>query len=529
MRKAFPYLEAIFQILLLGVLTALALAQAIPLYETPNRDGGLFMYMGDQLLKGKLLYVDIWDNKGPLIFYINALGLFLGQGYRWGVWGMEFIFVFLSAFLGFITIKRMWGLAPAIFATCLWLVGFNNVMRGGNFTEDYSLLFNFAAIYLFWNDLQKGPKWSHQFMIGVVLALNFLLRANNIGVELSIVLVLFVSAFLDKEWSVSLKKLAWMSAGSLVVFALVAIYFYSLGTLEEMVTAGYTYNFFYSDGDGAKGGLFTSFRRGLNLLGYPALPALLGYLVLFRKLPETIRNGEKSSRDFYIFLLIGLPVEVLFSSLSGRNYPHYYICWSPYIAVLSGLILYYLISPAINEDLQRRSISTLSAVILLIGLASFSTLNQYTPAIYRLLFDRAAGIEYIHPVAKYIRENTNPSDTVLVWGFQPYINLMARRDSPTGILSYPVLVESPFSDELNGRFLQDLIENRPVLIVDMVNPDNDTIPFIDPDMRETQSQRLKRFKPPANLDTVFKYIFENYHVEDRIGGVLIYRLNDSTP
>jgi hypothetical protein len=77
--------------------------------------------------------------------------------------------------------------------------------------------------------------------------------------------------------------------------------------------------------------------------------------------------------------------------------------------------------------------------------------------------------------------------------------------------------------------LQDLIENRPVLIVDMVNPDNDTIPFIDPVMRETQSQRLKRFNPPENLDAVFEYIFANYHVETRVNKVMVYRLNDSTP
>jgi hypothetical protein len=143
--------------------------------------------------------------------------------------------------------------------------------------------------------------------------------------------------------------------------------------------------------------------------------------------------------------------------------------------------------------------------------------------------DRPAGVELIHPVARYVRENTDPSDTVLVWGFQPFINLMAQRDSSTGILSYPVLVESPYSDELNNRFLQDLIENRPVLIVDMVNPDNDTIPFIDPMMRETQSQRLKRFNPPENLEAVFEYIFANYHVETRINKVMVYRLNDSTP
>jgi hypothetical protein len=296
-----------------------------------------------------------------------------------------------------------------------------------------------------------------------------------------------------------------------------------------MVTAGYTYNLFYSDGEGGRSTLFVTFTRGLNLLGYPALAALLGYLVLFRQLPALIKERQKSARDFYLFLLVGFPLELFLSSLYGRNYSHYYICWSPYIAVLSGLILSYIISPVINEDLQKRSVSTLSAVILLIVLTNLSPLKQYTTTLDRLLFNRAAGVEYIHPVAQYVREHTNPSDTVLVWGFQPFINLMARRDSATGILSYPVLVESPFSDELNGRFLQDLIKNKPVLIVDMVNPNNDTIPFIDPVMRETQAQRLKQFNPPPNLDAVFEYISKNYHLETRIDKVPIYRLNDSTP
>ena len=530
MRKMIPHLEIALQILLLGLMIAIVLAQANPLYQVPNRDGGLFMYMGSQILKGKVLYVDIWDNKGPLIFYINALGLFLGRGYRWGVWGLEYVFVFFAALFGFNMMKRMWGLVAAIFGTSLWLAGFNNVMRGGNFTEDYSLLFNFAALYLFWLDLQKGPKWFRQFLVGVMLSLNFLLRANNIGVELSIIVLVIVSAFLDKQYLHSLKKLVWIGAGSLFIFALVSAYFHSLGTLEEMAVAGYIYNFFYSGEKDAVNGLLTSFTRGVSLLGYPSImPALLGFFVLFEKLPESMRSGQRNIRDLYLLLLIGWPVEVLLSSLSGRNYPHYYICWLPYIAILSGLIMDYIIAPAVNEKLHKRAMTTILAIILLVTISNFSLLDQYKKAFNRILFDRGAGVEYIHPVARYVRDNTNPSDTVLVWGFQPYINLMARRDSSTGILSYPVLVDSPFSDNLNARFFQDLVENKPVLIVDMVNPDNDTIPFIDPVLREMQTQRLQLFHPPSNLDVVFDFIFKNYHIETEINKVIIYRLNVSVP
>ena len=529
MRRIIPDLDNILQIAFLCLAVAIVLAQANPFYQFPNRDGGLFMYMGSQILDGKLLYVDIWDNKGPLIFYINALGLFLGRGLRWGVWGVEFVFVFLAAFLGFNLMKKFWGLVPAIFGTLLWLAAFNNVARGGNFTEGYALLFNFAALYIFWLDLQKGPKRVYLFLVGVLLVLSFLLRANNIGVEFSIILVIILSAFLDKDYRQSLKQLLWVGLGSLFVLVVVSLYFLSLGTLDEMIVAGYVYNFFYNGEAEGVGELSRSVLRGVNLLGYiSVIPTLLGFLILLEKLPDAIRSRQNFPRNFYLLILIGLPIEILLSSLSGRNYPHYYICWLPYIAVLSGLLMNTLI-PAINENLNKHSMATLLIVISLLVLSKPVVFRQYSNALGRLLFDRSAGVEIVHPAAKYVRENTDPADTVLVWGFQPYINLMARRDSPTGVLSYPLLVESPFSDELNARFLQDLIEKRPVLIVDMVNPDNDTIPFIDPAQREVQQERLKRFHPPSNLDLVFDFIYKNYHVETNIKDVVIYRLNTSTP
>ena len=79
-------------------LTALLILPSNPLDRLPGRDNGVFLYGGQQILLGKIPYLDFWDHKGPLIHYINALGLYLGNGYRWGVWGIEFIFLALTGF-----------------------------------------------------------------------------------------------------------------------------------------------------------------------------------------------------------------------------------------------------------------------------------------------------------------------------------------------------------------------------------------------------------------------------------------------
>lgn len=87
--------EWILPIILFAILSLIVLKNGNPLIYEPGRDGGVFLYIGKQILQGKLLYVDVWDTKGPMIYYINALGLLLGKFSRWGygVWN-SFSFLF---------------------------------------------------------------------------------------------------------------------------------------------------------------------------------------------------------------------------------------------------------------------------------------------------------------------------------------------------------------------------------------------------------------------------------------------------
>ena len=48
------------------------------LYVFEGADPSVFKQMGLAVLKGKLLYVDYFDNKGCLLYLIHALGLWLG-------------------------------------------------------------------------------------------------------------------------------------------------------------------------------------------------------------------------------------------------------------------------------------------------------------------------------------------------------------------------------------------------------------------------------------------------------------------
>ena len=90
---------------ILLVLTALSVAVVFgfaPSFQPiPDRDSGGFMYIGQQMLRGQRLYADLYDDKPPVIFLVNALGLWLSNGSPWGVWALEAVSLSATAILGF--------------------------------------------------------------------------------------------------------------------------------------------------------------------------------------------------------------------------------------------------------------------------------------------------------------------------------------------------------------------------------------------------------------------------------------------
>src|SRR5215470_11276925 len=75
--------------LVIAVFAYVCLSTSPWLRPVLGRDSGVFLYAGSRILAGQVPYRDVWDHKGPLIYYIDALGLLIGHGSRWGVWLLE--------------------------------------------------------------------------------------------------------------------------------------------------------------------------------------------------------------------------------------------------------------------------------------------------------------------------------------------------------------------------------------------------------------------------------------------------------
>jgi len=518
--RLFPYLFMFF-------LTALVLDLANPAFGKPSRDGGFFLYAGSEILNGKIPYLEVWDNKGPGIFYINALGLYIGGGSRWGVWLVEFLFIFVTFTLLHRSLLKRWGSGAALFGVTMAGLGLRIALGYGNYTEEYALLFNAIGLYLFFAMADSDRNNWHYFWIGVMFGLSFNFRANNIGGLFAIFAAIFIFEVFKGRFLNVLKNILIALAGFTLPLLLWTGYFGLLGGAEEMIYGAITFNFSYSAAKDREWlDLFGGFGR-YGISGYGWVTLVAWFVLVLRAMAGF---AQRKLTVFETFLLLWFPIEILLSNLSGRNFTHYYISWTLAVAVYSAFLFAEIWQAAFKvSSLQGWSddlgvyFSIGLSVLIFVLFPSFS--GRYVGTING--FFRSEEMEYIDPISAYIRDNSDPDDLVLTWYPERGINFMSGRSSPVKYTNYPLFLEGSLTEEIEDRYIEDLTETPPQLILDC-SRSVDAIPSLDPATREEQyatpGVKRKMYIQPG-MDEIFEFVEANYQIENTIDGCLIFRLN----
>jgi hypothetical protein len=590
--KTSRILLIVFLIVLVGV-TLSVVSPAVQM--TPGRDSGIYLYTGWQINQGKILYSEVWDHKPPLIFFIEAAGLGLGNGSVWGVWALQVAFVSAAFVLAagllmqFSTVLEAGGIAAA------GILLLFSVLHGGNFTEEYALPFQFGAILLFFLAERKGYNFWRSFGMGMLLAMAFHLRQNLIGVGIAIGLVMVLRGLFTRKAGEWLPLLP-MAAGFGLVAGLWIVFFAAQGALGDYWDAAFAYNFYYSDLGlleylkgmqdalgfivsvpgfamgilawlvtlaalvlhfGADlGGWLRKRWPGWTGLGLSAVLVLLalfgdvltsgsaqGGLGLLQKAmlaagvllalvsglhasrwlahwlagpleKQSLRFATKGTAALAAVSVIWLPLEVLFIGLSARNYLHYFMSLVPVTVVLLGLALHWLLS--LPKARKYAAWPVMPFVLAVIIYQPFMALTGE--------FGRAGYDPQVDAAVRYLVENSQEDEPVLVWGAEPVVNLESRRSLPTRYIHlYPFYVDNPAIGRMSAELLEGLKENPPVVILDTMN---DELRFIDPVSGPACAAPGAAL--PGRMPEIFDHICQNYQYETTVGpdAWRVYRLID---
>lgn len=294
-----------------------------PLYLFQGCDSCIFKIVGRGIAEGKVLYKDIFDHKGPLLFFIQALGtLFSKNDNNVGILSIQIINLFVILLISFrisifFQVERKY-----IYATIfLGLMFLSSVYGEGNQCEEWELPYILLPLYYVFKDvfLKKGHPLRYAVIYGSCLAVIVLIRMNDVAIPLGVLIGLAcVLAYNERCYRTILNNVLFVILGFVFVCIPFFLYFWLNDCLYDAWYGIFEHNLLYSSTPGEW--LFLRTR-----LTFIFIPAVCTYFLY--------KENKKIG-------VIFLPAVILGFIAVGKNlYSHYLIVFFPYYIILAFILI----------------------------------------------------------------------------------------------------------------------------------------------------------------------------------------------
>lgn len=240
-RRWFP---AMFALLLSVGFGLIFLSSNSPLFRTYGSDSAIFLTIGKAIAQGKVPYIDVFDHKGPVIFWINALSQTIAAGTQ-SAWILEILFLWASLMVTD-QIARCLGMRQGWVLQLLYVAMMAVWIDGGNYTEEYCNLFTLLAFWFSFRFARAGEeraRWA--FGLGAMFAHCAMVRLNNAIAASALTLAMAVALCQERDSKRLIRHaLAWAAGVGAVALPCV-VYFAAHGALGEFVYSAFLHNVAY--------------------------------------------------------------------------------------------------------------------------------------------------------------------------------------------------------------------------------------------------------------------------------------------
>ncbi len=435
----------------------------------PNIDSGVFQYIGSHVLQGQMPYLDFFDHKGPTLYLLNTLGALIAPG-GLGLYVVETVFLIAAALVSYFTCRRFATDAAALAAVILVYATLGRSLFGGNYVEEYALLFASVTLFCLSSYFVKGRLASWEaFAIGFCAGCVLFLRPNLLGAW--VVFCAAIIIFMAREGKAGdiVRVALFAGLGFLCLVAPVLLWLALGGALPDFIDQYLRFNMEYSATYSWAARIETFWWM---LGGQPTLIAALAAGV-FAAI-QTRRVGRKglslpshpeSGSRFWVCLLIATLLTVAFASMSGREYEYYLMAWVPYaacpIAYALGEVFSYVRQ---NFDLHRgRSIALAAATVAVAGLCLIPNIaTGYGYAQRYHVAQDAEDADGRGGVVQTVLALTSPDDKLVVCGAECWVYTETERSAATRYIFQP----DDTRLEIRQQYLfEDIQANKPKLVV----------------------------------------------------------------
>ena len=241
-----------------ATVTMTVVSTSSPLYPfNPWDDANCFFTLGRGIIHGLVPYRDLYEQKGPLLYFIYALAALISEKSFTGAWIIESIMASLFAIFSWKTAKLFTDPPKYAISVIPLFLGLTYTTRlfnfGGN-SEELCFPLLTIAIYFALKAIVEGnslPSKTEALICGIITGALFWIKYTLIGFMIGLCLYILIIAIRQKEFKM-LWSLVWRFVlGFLILSAPILIYFVATGSLSYLWEA-YFYNniFLYHSGAG---------------------------------------------------------------------------------------------------------------------------------------------------------------------------------------------------------------------------------------------------------------------------------------
>jgi hypothetical protein len=420
--------------------------------NVPGTDSSVLLTVARGVIHGKLPYVDFFDHKGPLIYFIDAAGLFLG-GFT-GVWLIELLFMVASCFFAYKTALFFAGTVPAFLGTLFSFVALMPFFEGGNLTEEYVLPFIFISLYIFTKYFftQIEPDKIQIGILGACFGVSLLLRPNMFALWLAFCLVIFIHKLMLKEYAALIRYALFFISGVLLALLPALLYLKMTGSFNECVNQYIAFNVLYTTSPARAPATFEVFAKSvINVLRTATMPFIVAIFWIFKQ-----NAGRRYG--FYVGYALSFVFSFLLIGLSRMNYLHYNMVLIPLFVPALAFCTEKLLSAF---SLSKHRVYKLGAPVFI--LCVFFTYEILLAMNFCYKYIKSDARTYFTSLGKFIDENSVLGDTVSVLGNQCSVYLFTKRESASKyIYQIPLAV---ISEKIKDEYIADIRKAPPYFII----------------------------------------------------------------
>lgn len=433
-------------------------------------DSSIFITIGKAMKEGKIVYKEIFDHKGPILFFIQLLGQFIYEG-RLGIFIIEVFTLFINNIFLYKTICLFTTNKKALLSILVSMIFMSYFIETGNYSEEYSLPFLSICLYLAIKWLKEDNKFSkkiylYSYIYGLAFGIIAFIRLNNSAMICGICLAIIIIIIKEKKFKQLLICALSFGLGIITITIPILLYFYKVDAIYDMIYGTFIHNFLYIN---------SNLGTNMSIFARILMAFILTILLIF--------NCKKYSNiPYYNLIAFFSYFAILLAVNMGIKSNNYYIISIPLIAIFL---------PPVIDVFTSKNMNILFKYFVILYICIIFILGCFLPQFYHKISFKNIGLENLN---SFINKNINEDDKDKVLAL--------------GLFTAPVYLYADIFPCYKYAFMQDyLFASNPEIA-------KETYDYIV--ARNVKYILYINLDEIKNKDNIQKFIFNNYIKKDSI-------------